>query len=340
MSSESEAHKNIKVIIYNKMKDWYGASITEYYDESHELDIYSMTLNGISIYVEVIWSSSKQHFIDDLLIIQRANADIIFTIVSPEIISDEKKRREYEKTLISKRKSGTLMFPMINGQNFLDNPSYVDTEFRHIVDIALIEKRSEEKKREPNLEVHFFDETVIDSEEIVVKPVYLKEIIVKQKDPYYKVFQQFLESQEVLQSLGVFGKTPDPDMVPINIKIKNSGTIGANHINIFLTFPENCMLFNEYDVKWSYTPSYPNIQKRYSGLHKTSKNIAKGTLDFLGNDLHFKDFSPIYVRFPQEAEKVEVNINIIQDGYPPKEKKMKIIIQPTRKEVKKVEFEE
>lgn len=109
---------------------------------AHILDNYAITSDGITIYVEVIYDSSRSHFRDDLLIIERSKADLIFTIVNPDILENEDRIREYQKTQASKRKSGTKMSSMINGDRILTDTNYVNFEFKQRVDTYLMEKRS------------------------------------------------------------------------------------------------------------------------------------------------------------------------------------------------------
>jgi len=152
---ESEAHVKIKKIIYGKFNEWYGASIREFYDEGHKLDVYAVTSEGYSIYAEVIWDPSKSHFKDDLLSIERSDADIIITIVNPEILENAARVREFEKTLVSKRKAGTKMSPMLNGHKILDNPGSVNHEIKQIVDVLLSEKR-EQRARDQQKKIEIF----------------------------------------------------------------------------------------------------------------------------------------------------------------------------------------
>jgi len=140
--TESEFHKKIKQKIYQKLRDWYGASIPEYKHEAHELDVYAVTSNGISIYVEVIYDSSHGHFRDDLLIIERSNADIIVVFVHPKILKNDNRVKEYEKTLISKRKNNIKMSHMLNGELALNDENYVNYDLKQIIDIYILEIQS------------------------------------------------------------------------------------------------------------------------------------------------------------------------------------------------------
>lgn len=172
MPSESEAHLTIKKVIYGKFNEWYGASIPEYYDEAHELDVYAVTSDGYSIYAEVIWDPSKSHFRDDLLIIQRSDADIIITIVNPKILENDARVREFNKTLLSKRKAGIKMSPMLNGQRVLDDLDYVTYEIRHIIDILLLEKREERGRKEIPIDQQK-KEMFLESKEVLGKSSHL-----------------------------------------------------------------------------------------------------------------------------------------------------------------------
>ena len=83
--SESVEHRKIKDVISVKLKEWVGASIKEYPSSGHRLDIYAVTPDRISIYIEIIWSSSPQNFFRDLNLIQQSDADVKLVIASPEV---------------------------------------------------------------------------------------------------------------------------------------------------------------------------------------------------------------------------------------------------------------
>jgi len=46
---ESTEHKTIKQVISTKLQEWTGATLEEYPSAGHELDIFAVTPNGISI---------------------------------------------------------------------------------------------------------------------------------------------------------------------------------------------------------------------------------------------------------------------------------------------------
>ena len=93
----SEEHNEIKEKIITKLKNWYGSGITEYPHSGHRLDNFSVTLSGISLYVEIIWSDTKSNFQRDLLMISRAESDIKIAVVNPKILKNttKKQRRSF-----------------------------------------------------------------------------------------------------------------------------------------------------------------------------------------------------------------------------------------------------
>jgi len=317
---ESEYHKKIKELVYQKLSEWFGASIPEYYDEAHELDVYSVTSDGLSIYVEVIFDSSKGHFRDDLLIIQRSDADLIFAIVSPEILKKSDRVKEFQKTQISKRKSGIKMSPMINGDRILSDPNYVDFEFKQLVESYLLEKRQENKPKEPDLQVFLLDENEKPCLELTVKPLYVNEKVLKKKAS--TTFEKLQKAQNELQNL-----------IPINVLLSNDGSKGAENIHIFLEFPPDCELLTEHDARGGI--ALLTTQNGYAGFSINDKNNAVATKDHLGNDLVFYNFSPIYVRFPAKENDVKLQISICQEGFPRKDIDAVIHVQPKFKEVTK-----
>jgi len=75
-SSESAQHRELKEIISKKLKEWTGATLQEYPSSGHELDVFGVTSTGISIYVEIIWSSSRTNFFRDMNMIQTSDANV------------------------------------------------------------------------------------------------------------------------------------------------------------------------------------------------------------------------------------------------------------------------
>lgn len=132
MSPESKEHVTIKTLLEKKLREWYGASIKEYYEGGHELDVYAVLSNNIDVYIEVIWS--KSNFTNDMLLIERSNAKIKLVIVNYTFI-DENKIREYEKTKISQKKKGSKISPsLIDGSHLLENDENTLSQIKQIID--------------------------------------------------------------------------------------------------------------------------------------------------------------------------------------------------------------
>lgn len=133
-SSESVEHREIKALISERLKEWTGATLQEYPSSGHELDVFAMTQDGISIYVEIIWSDSLQNFYRDLSMIQASDANLKLVVVNPKILSNEKCQREFEKVAISQRKLGFAMHgDLIDGDRVVKDQVYLETEFKKIV---------------------------------------------------------------------------------------------------------------------------------------------------------------------------------------------------------------
>ena len=123
----------------NYLKEWTGATLQEYQSSGHELDALAMTPDGISIYIEVIWSMSLQNFYRDMLMIQNSDANVKVIIVNPKFLEDEKYQRIFEKVAISQRKFGVAMHgELIDGDRILSDKSYVENELKAII-LELVE---------------------------------------------------------------------------------------------------------------------------------------------------------------------------------------------------------
>ena len=132
--SESYEHKRIKTLIYGRLKEWIGATLQEYPSSGHELDNVAATLDGISIYVEAIWSGSFQNFLRDMIMISNSDANIKLVVVSPEILKNEKCQREFGKIAIAQRKLGFAMHgDLIDGTKIIEDSNYLETEFKEII---------------------------------------------------------------------------------------------------------------------------------------------------------------------------------------------------------------
>jgi hypothetical protein len=138
-----------------KLRTWYGASINEYYDSGHELDVFAITNSGVKIYLEVIWHPSLSHVKSDLLILERSESDVKIVIANPEIIQSSSLVKEYNKSVMSLRKRGVKIWGvMLNGVRVLDDPIYVDIEIKQVIDSLLAELES---FQEYNYEVDLYE---------------------------------------------------------------------------------------------------------------------------------------------------------------------------------------
>jgi len=138
---ESVEHRKIKELIENRLREWFGASIKEYPHSGHELDVYAVTSENVTIYVEIIWSDSRSNFFRDLVMIQQVEADVKLVIASPRVLAREDYRREFSKVVVSQLKIGYSIYSeFLNGQKILDDSNYLDTEVKGIIS-SLIEWR-------------------------------------------------------------------------------------------------------------------------------------------------------------------------------------------------------
>jgi hypothetical protein len=134
MSSESSEHKQIKKVICDKLKEWTGASLNEYPSAGRELDVMAVTLDGISVYVEVIWTPTLNQFLDDMTMIQQSDADIKIVVANPKIILNEDYQRRFSKVVISERRKGFMLHgDLINGTNLIDGSTFLNKDFKNIV---------------------------------------------------------------------------------------------------------------------------------------------------------------------------------------------------------------
>jgi hypothetical protein len=133
-ASESAEHKKIKDLISEKLKEWIGASIREYPSSGHELDVFAVTLEGISIYVEIIWSDSRLHFFEDMNMLQQSDAEVKLAIASPAVLNREEYQREFAKVAVSQRRIGVAMHgDLIDGTKLIQDEKFLTTEFKDVV---------------------------------------------------------------------------------------------------------------------------------------------------------------------------------------------------------------
>src|SRR4030067_1446412 len=124
---ESEQHKAVKDILEAKLREWFGASVSEYPSWGHELDVVAVASNEVCIYVEVIWSHSIAQFRLDMNMLQNPDADVEVVIGSPEVIADKRMVREFAKNVILQRNAGKQIYgKMLDGIRILTDSNYVE----------------------------------------------------------------------------------------------------------------------------------------------------------------------------------------------------------------------
>ena len=126
----------------------YGSGLKEYPDSGHLNDVYVVTIDGVKIFVENVWTSTRTQFEKDLNILHRSDANVKLLIVNPDILSNEKLTRSYEKTKLSERAKGTAISDMIDGSRIMYDPDFVNNDFRRTVQKLVTEIR-ERKSRAP-----------------------------------------------------------------------------------------------------------------------------------------------------------------------------------------------
>lgn len=137
---ESREHLEIKNKIAEKLKSWFGCSITEYPSSGHELDIFAVTNRGTKIYVEIIWSTTQVHFLKDLNSVEHADAQIKIVVVNPEILDKKEYLRLFDKSVAYQRSQGNKIHgELLNGSVILNEKEYLDDSFKHIIDSLLSE---------------------------------------------------------------------------------------------------------------------------------------------------------------------------------------------------------
>lgn len=127
--AETKEHRGLKELFCKGIKKWIGASIEEYPSSGHELDIFGVTSEGISIYVEVIWTDTKTHFLSDINMLQQSDADIKLVVGSPGVI--KKHNREFSKVVVSQRRAGKIIHEeIVDGLKILQDSKYFEDDIK------------------------------------------------------------------------------------------------------------------------------------------------------------------------------------------------------------------
>jgi hypothetical protein len=131
---ETEEHKRLKSLLRDRLEEWFGASIDEYSDSGHELDIFSVSLQSTKLMIEIIWTPTKANFVDDMEILLTSEADIMIPVVNPKILQNSKLGRRFQKIRLSLVKRGKRVSNMIDGIRILNDVNYLNNEFKGLID--------------------------------------------------------------------------------------------------------------------------------------------------------------------------------------------------------------
>lgn len=131
---ESIEHKHVKDLITERLIAWTGASLSEYNSSGHELDVLAVTKDGISVYVEIVWSASAANYYRDMNMLQQSDADVKAVVVGPDVWDKEEYVREFSKIAISQRRNGVQIWgELIEGTRLLQDSRYLDVTFKEII---------------------------------------------------------------------------------------------------------------------------------------------------------------------------------------------------------------
>jgi hypothetical protein len=147
MSPETAEHKQIKEIVSDFLKNQYGVALQEYPDSGNIQDVKAVTNDGISIFVENVWTSKKGNFQRDLNILHRSTAKVKIFVANSAILHDRSLVRDFEKTQMTEREKGFQVSAMIDGSRILADPDYVKNDFSKTVAELVAEARGKKSNR-------------------------------------------------------------------------------------------------------------------------------------------------------------------------------------------------
>jgi hypothetical protein len=119
--------------MHEKLNEWFGVTIDEYPSMGHELDVFSVSSQSKKMMVEIIWTPSNTHFMNDLNILQNSDADIKIVIVNPEFYAKVDLTRKFQKTRISELQKGCLVSEMLDGKKILQGDDYLNGEVKKAI---------------------------------------------------------------------------------------------------------------------------------------------------------------------------------------------------------------
>jgi hypothetical protein len=124
-------------------------SIQEYPESGQEIDVFGANIDGTKIIVEIIWTPSKAHFLNDLLIISRADADYKCVLANPKILQKSDFVRNYEKTRASEVKKGVLISKLHDAKKALTDEKYLQMVVKEILDAVAQRKLGQSETDKP-----------------------------------------------------------------------------------------------------------------------------------------------------------------------------------------------
>jgi hypothetical protein len=111
------------------------------------------------------------------------------------------------------------------------------------------------------------------------------------------------------------------------LQIENIGSAPAQGIRVSLEFPAECKLIDKQEA----VGGLGKFPSKHSGglfVHDEGKLEANGWIDTLGNDLAFKSFDEVYVRFPETEQQYKIRGHIIQHNFPLVDFEFTISVEP------------
>ena len=159
MKNETEQHRSLKILLNNKLEEWFGGSLSEYYDDGHELDVFAVSIKGITIMIEIIWTPSPANFYRDMMIFYDSDANIKILIVNQEILTKDDLVRKFKKTRLKEMQRGFIVSNMINGNLLLENENYLNNDFKSqitslLTDAEVLQELPIDELKEQGLSEH------------------------------------------------------------------------------------------------------------------------------------------------------------------------------------------
>ena len=124
-----------------KLNEWFGVSISEYQSSGHELDVLSVSTNGVKLMVEIIWTPTGGNFYRDMSIFYQSDAQIKVLIVNKEILSNRNLVREFQKARVSETEKGYTISPLVDGSRILSDENYLNTDVKNLIIDLISESR-------------------------------------------------------------------------------------------------------------------------------------------------------------------------------------------------------